>query len=121
MREQGFQDEFDEIDEKAVHLVLYDDIPVATGRVYKGNKEGEFIIGRVAVATSYRGQHLGAMVMELLEDKVREYGGAIIGFSAQCKAQRFYKKLGFIAVGDIYLDEFCEHIHMEKILEGEKE
>lgn len=43
--EQGFEEEFDEIDSLAWHVVLYDgDKPIATGRTFL--RDGQFIIGR---------------------------------------------------------------------------
>ena len=36
MKEQGFENEFDEIDDIAIHIVLYDNKnPVATCRIFK--------------------------------------------------------------------------------------
>lgn len=36
--------------------------------------------------------------------------------NSQCRAQGFYEKIGYVASGETYLDEDCEHIHMEKKL-----
>ncbi len=36
--------------------------------------------------------------------------------SAQVRVKEFYKKLGYKEVGEIYFDEYCEHITMEKEL-----
>ena len=65
IEEQKFKEEFDEIDNDSLHLVLYTD------------------------------------------DKA---------LSAQVRASGFYEKLGYKKMGDIYYDEYCEHIHMEKSL-----
>lgn len=36
MKEQGFENEFDEIDEQCMHLVIYDkDTPIGTCRLYQ--------------------------------------------------------------------------------------
>lgn len=57
MREQGFQEEFDEIDGRAVHLVLYcDGSPAAVCRFYQDRMNGEYLIGRLAVRKAYRGK-----------------------------------------------------------------
>lgn len=46
--EQGFQDEFDEIDKYATHLVAFDnDKPIATCRVFKKGNSGEYFVGRL--------------------------------------------------------------------------
>lgn len=59
VEEQGFEYEFDDIDETALHLVLYDenDNPCATGRLFF---DGCMKIGRIAVMKEYRGQSLGS-------------------------------------------------------------
>jgi len=122
IEEQGFSNEFDEIDEQSIHLLLYiDKKPVATGRLYKKMTDGEnteviYAIGRVAVLPEYRKLHLGSKVLELLEEKAKEIGAGKIELSAQCAVREFYEKNGYVAKGDIYYDEFCPHIRMEKSL-----
>lgn len=115
VEEQGFQNEFDEIDERACHVVLYDGArPIAVGRMYEEN--GVAIIGRIAVLPEYRCHHLGATVIRRLEKEAVKAGYKRVGLSAQCRVRGFYEKQGYRAMGETYLDEFCEHIHMEKAL-----
>ncbi|EKQ53526.1 MULTISPECIES: GNAT family N-acetyltransferase [unclassified Clostridium] len=117
MKEQGFKDEFDEWDNKVPHVVLFIDGKAAgTGRLLPGENNSIFIIGRVAVLEKYRKLHLGSKIISELENIAKTLGGITIELSAQCKAQGFYEKLGYVASGEIYLDELCEHIHMEKQL-----
>lgn len=114
--EQGFKNEFDETDSSCTHLVLYaDGAPAAVGRLFLTDG-GVYALGRIAVKKQFRGKGLGSEVMKLLEEKVREYGGTKTAVSAQCRARGFYESLGYKASGTVYLDEFCEHIHMEKNL-----
>ena len=114
--EQGFSYEFDEQDNDATHvLVFLDGQPAATGRLFC--KDGEWHIGRVAVRKELRGKHLGECVMNALCEKAKERGAVEMGISAQCRARGFYEKIGFIAHGDVYLDEYCEHIAMTKKLD----
>ena len=113
--EQGFKDEFDETDKTCTHIMLYDEEkPIATCRYFK---EGEnYHIGRVAIIKDYRGQGLGNRIMQIAENEIKNGGGRIIEVSAQVRVSEFYKKLGYSAVGDIYFDEYCEHIRMVKEL-----
>lgn len=116
VKEQGFCDEFDDNDKKCLHIVLFDnDIPIATGRTFSENGK-TYTIGRIAVRKAYRGKNIGAEVMKLLEAKAKELGADTAAVSAQCRAQGFYEKLGYTASGEIYFDQYCEHIHMEKRL-----
>lgn len=117
MKEQGFKDEFDEWDNKVPNVVLFIDGEAAgTGRLLPGKSNNSFVIGRVAVLKKYRKLHLGSKIINELEKIAKTSGGISIELSAQCTAQGFYEKLGYIASGETYLDEFCEHIHMEKQL-----
>lgn len=111
--EQGFQNEFDELDPIALHVILYDeDIPCATGRLYE--EDGVYHIGRICVDLAYRGHCLGTSIMELLEQRVRELQGDRVVLSAQQQAIGFYEKSGYHPVGEEYLDEHCPHQMMEK-------
>ena len=116
--EQGFEIEFDEIDETAIHIVVYDDDkPIATARTFpKENGSNAYIIGRVAVIKPYRGKNLGAYVLEHLEDVIKTKGAKVIELSAQTRVQGFYKKYGYEPFGEEYYDEYCPHISMRKTL-----
>ncbi len=113
--EQGFKDEFDEVDSNCTHIVLYDSKkPIATCRYFK---EGEnYHIGRVAIIKEYRGQGLGNYIMQIAETEIKNEGGQKIEVSAQVRVSEFYKKLGYKKVGNVYFDEYCEHIRMVKEL-----
>lgn len=113
--EQGFHNEFDEIDASATHIVIFaDGVPAATGRLYADDTG--YHIGRVAVVKAYRGMELGALVMQKLEAEAKQQNFDRISLSAQVQARGFYEKLGYTGFGEIYLDEFCPHIAMEKVL-----
>ena len=119
MKEQGFEKEFDEIDEKAIHLVMFDEHlqkPVATCRVYEGSKPSEFILGRLAVVLECRGMNLGSDMIQKAEEIVREKGGKSISLHAQCRVRAFYEKLGFCGYGVEDEDEGCPHCWMKKQL-----
>lgn len=118
IEEQGFKEEFDNIDSKAIHIVIFcDGVPCTTGRLFKSDKDDStYKIGRVAVLKSYRGRNLGAKVISLLEEKCREIGGERIVLSAQCRAKGFYEKQGYSQFGEEFYEEYCPHIDMEKIL-----
>lgn len=116
VEEQGFREEFDGKDKESIHIVLFENnVPIATGRLYPENGN-TYAAGRIAVRKNYRGKNFGAKVMKLLEEKARELGADVLAVSAQYRARGFYEKSGYTASGKIYLDENCEHIHMEKHL-----
>lgn len=116
VEEQGFRQEFDDIDQNAYHVLIYDgESAIAAGRLY--TEDGSlYHIGRIAVLPSYRGKHIGQMTVSALEQKAVQCGGSSISLSAQCRAANFYKKLGYIETDDVHMDEFCPHVTMIKYL-----
>ncbi len=114
--EQGFQEEFDEIDDRAVHLCIYEgELPVATGRLYSDDGNSCHI-GRVAVAKTHRRMHLGEAVMRRLEEEARRLGYREAELSSQDHAIGFYEKMGYTPVGEFYMDQHCPHKRMVKAL-----
>lgn len=117
MDEQGFSEEFDETDRRALHLTLYlDGARAGCARLYE--EEGGWHIGRVAVLLPFRGMGLGAELMQEAERRAASLEADAVRLSAQVQAQGFYEKLGYRAVTGPYLDEHCPHIGMEKKLRG---
>ncbi|RHM63135.1 GNAT family N-acetyltransferase [Coprobacillus sp. AF33-1AC] len=113
MQEQGFQNEFDNLDHHCFHLVLFiDHQHVATCRFYKENEA--YIIGRVAVIKELRKQHLGGKVLQYAQDEIKRLGGHVIKLHAQVQAMPFYQKYGYVGYGEIEDDEGCPHMWMKK-------
>lgn len=112
VEEQGFQNEFDEIDQTAYHLLFLDDEkPVGTARLFLYQKCWH--IGRVCVLPEYRGRRIGAFLVKECIKKAEELGQSRqISISAQLQAKSFYEKLGFSISGDLHMDEHCPHITM---------
>ena len=116
MDEQGFTEEFDALDEICTHLVMFDrDIPVATCRTWLA--EDGWHVGRLAVIKGYRGRGLGQEMLEHVEQYVRAKNGVSLSLHAQCRAETFYRKCGYLPYGDVDYDEGVEHIHMQKRFE----
>lgn len=115
--EQHFEDEFDELDGRSRHIVLYiKNKPAATCRYYPCGEKGKYILGRMAVLPEYRGQQVGKKVMEKAEKAIADDGGCSVSLSAQVQASGFYQKCGYIPCGETFLEQGCPHIQMEKRL-----
>lgn len=115
VEEQGYteEEEFDDVDLSVPHLVLFDeDKPVATGRLIL-QEDGTAKLGRIAVLKSYRGQHLGAKVVEELLARAKESGAKRAYVSAQEYAVPFYNRFGFKEYGKAYLDGPIPHMDMD--------
>ncbi len=107
--------EMDEHDADALHVLCrVDGSPVGTGRI-EILKDG-VKIGRVAVLEPYRGQGVGRFIVRflILEASARSRGK--IYANVQLEVVEFYRKLGFIGQGEIFLEAGIEHMRM--VLEG---
>ena len=90
MKEQGFKNEFDDIDLLALHLILYDGSqPAATCRLFPAAEQGVYLLGRLAVVKTYRGQKLGQRMLREAEAIAARKGAAELRLHAQCRASRF--------------------------------
>ena len=117
VKEQGFKNEFDETDDFALHIVLYDnENPVATCRIFKKGKGATYTLGRLAVMKAYRGKNIGMKMLKEAEKIVVQKDGDAIKLHAQRRVANFYAKAGYSMYGTIENDEDCPHIWMKKSL-----
>lgn len=115
MEEQGFQNEFDDIDEISSHFVAFEEtIPVATCRLYKSETRNSYVIGRLAVLKEYRGKNYGAELISNCEDVVKKLDAHKMELSAQVRVSAFYEKNGYMATDGVHVDEGCPHVWMRK-------
>ena len=118
VNEQGFVDEFDESDDKSIHILMYENSEaIGTCRILYSNEHNCYMIGRFAILKEYRGKNFGRKLMEFTEEEiVRRFGHIEIGVSSQERASEFYKKVGFACTNQRYLDQYCPHVFMVKRL-----
>lgn len=115
VNEQGFRDVPDEIDSYAYHIAAYDgNRVIGCGRFFPEESSERYHIGRIAVLPMYRGKDIGTLIMFKIEVFLRELGVKTVVLSAQQRARTFYEKLGYIAVGEEFIEEDYPHINMEK-------
>ena len=111
--EQGFENEFDEIDTISHHIVVFDEgKPIGTCRFFKENNH--YTIGRVAVLKKYRNLHIGNSLLESAENEIKKLHGDLIVVHAQVRIRPFYEKQGYIQFGQIDDDEGVPHVWMKK-------
>lgn len=115
VEEQGFQNEFDSVDEQAISLVVFDkNQAIATCRFYYDCTLNAYLVGRIAVIKEYRGKKIGALMMQAAQQEIIKKGGKKILIHAQTRAQAFYEKQGYTAFGEEDDDEGRPHIWMQK-------
>lgn len=121
VNEQGFNEEFDTVDLYAHHFVAYErDVrPIGTCRIFTENNSDVYYLGRLAVLKESRKSGVGSELLKYAEQKALSLGATELKLHSQCRAQQFYEKCGYIAYGDIELDEGCPHIWMKKVLRNE--
>ena len=92
--EQGFQNEFDDIDRTAWHVLISEGgFPCGTGRVFETPAgSGCYHLGRIAVERDYRKQHIGSLVLKKLEEKARELAPENFSFPPRCRPRDFMRK-----------------------------
>ena len=113
MQEQGFENEFDEIDTIANHVTIYEeDQLVGCARTFTQENQKEVHIGRIAILKPYRKMGYGS---KLVQACMSQYDNTVdFILSSQLDKRAFYESLGFVARGDIYMDESVPHIEMIK-------
>jgi predicted GNAT family N-acyltransferase len=109
-------DEHDRAGSGTEHFVAYaGDQPVGASRL-RPYAPGVGKVERVAVLSSERGTGLGRQIMLAMEEAARRQGYRKLKLNAQTHAQRFYEKLGYTPVGEVFEEAGIEHIAMEKDL-----
>jgi len=103
--------EIDEFDADALHLLVEDkdQNPIATARMLSDGH-----IGRMAVLIPWRTQGIGSAMLNQLLDIAEQKGIHDVFLNAQCAAESFYQKMGFIVEGEIFDDAGIPHIKMRK-------
>lgn len=126
MEEQGYENEFDEVDERpeTLHVTAYRDGELAgCARVFPDDgtdtnrhSGSGWVFGRLAVLPDAREGGLGSAILAESERLAREAGAADLHLHAQCRVQGFYERAGYEAYGPIEYDEGVEHQWMGKEL-----
>ena len=109
--------DFDDKDQKCIHFGAWEDKKLlAYVRILPpGLAYTEASIGRVCTSAFVRGTGIGRELMQKAIDKTYEfYGDCPIKISAQFYLTKFYESFGFKTKGEIYLEDFIEHIVMIK-------
>ena len=102
-------------DQNAFHLLGYEGEKLvaylrafAPAIKYQGSS-----MGRIVVEETMRNQSLGIEITNIGKSFLKEkYHGHEIVISAQHRLEEFYKDLGFISRGEVYLEDDIDHIQM---------
>jgi predicted GNAT family N-acyltransferase len=101
--------EHDAQDAHALHLLArtHDKTPFATARMLDDGH-----IGRIAVLPEWRGRGVGSALLEALIAIAQDQRRPAVYLHAQCRAEGFYRRLGFVAEGAVFDDAGIAHRRM---------
>ncbi len=142
MEEQGYENEFDGIDDDAacLHLTAYADGELAgCARVFPEplehaqapeaprspvspfdegvTSDAIYLLGRVAVLPEYRGRGIASQLVKASDEAARDAGAKVCKLHAQEYVRDLYAKLGYVQISDVdYEDEGQPHLWMAKRL-----
>ena len=110
--------EFDEYDTPETNyiVILDNDFPIATARMYQFESES-VMIGRVVVLPEYRHQGIGTKVILECEQWALELGYQKAVLESRDNKITFYQKIGYKECGESFIEgETFRCIRMEKVL-----
>ena len=105
--------EWDAFDAVSIHALAVDaaGTPIGCGRLLPDRH-----IGRMAVLAAWRGQGVGAALLEHLIEIARRRGDPSLRLHAQTRAMPFYARFGFAPVGKEFVEAGIPHWTMERLL-----
>ncbi len=112
--EQGVEPtiEQDAYDHFAHHLIVKDgNEKVGVGRLIY--KDGQYLIGRIAVVKEARGKNYGDLIVRMLCTRAFSVGAEVVIVHAQIQVEDFYSKIGFTVISDVYKEANIDHVTME--------
>lgn len=105
--------EMDALDPSCRHAVVRNaagDV-IATGRLLPDGH-----IGRMAVAAAWRKRGVGGVVLEALVAEAAARGMREVALNAQVHAEPFYRRHGFAAEGEVFMEAGIAHRTMRRQL-----
>ncbi len=110
--------ELDHWDAVAWHLLAYQkNQPIGTLRLFV-DTQGQGCLGRMAVRAACRGQGFGHLLLTEALIQAQRLAFTSLLIHAQCQAAGFYRKVGFLPFGEIFMEAGISHQLMRLSLVG---
>ena len=110
--------EMDDRDPHCFHVLAHvADEAVGTGRIDIDEASRSARVGRMAVLAGYRGDGIGARLLEALHEHARQRDCVEVWCHAQLAAQSFYARAGYVAEGGVFVEAGIDHITMRRSLQ----
>jgi predicted GNAT family N-acyltransferase len=111
LSEQDLQGE-----DRQSHLVAMDGRGRVVGCVLVAFTERGAKIRQIAIEEGQRGRGIGTKLMTHAEQIVRDRNLGVVTLHARQTARRFFEKLGYAAVSDVFIEVTIPHVKMKKII-----
>lgn len=111
-------DHYDTTPHECIHVLILDEDKnaAATGRLVS-YVENIGKLQRIAVRGDLRGSGIGRKIVKFLEQEAITSGLLSVVLDAQCSAEQFYAKLGYVTLSaEPFLDAGIWHVRMKKNL-----
>ena len=106
-----YEEEFDGLDDSAMHVLGEENgEPFACGRIRFIDDSAK--LERLAIRRAWRGKGLGNNLLLCMIELAKNEGYRKFKLHAQCAAEGFYRKHGFKAMGEIFMEAGIEHVLM---------
>lgn len=117
-QEVPVEEEWDGLDEEAWHWLVTSPAgqPIGTARLLADGQ-----VGRMAVLADFRGQGIGAALLEQILQKATRLGMNCLFLHAQRHAEEFYRKAGFTPIGEQFMEAAIPHIKMTLDLQQDEQ
>lgn len=107
----------DGYEQNSIHLVAVDnDQVIGTGRLTI--LKSIALISQMTVLPNWQRKSVGAKLLQLLIKEAESMKVSVIELSSRITAQEFYRKHGFIPVGEVYPSVKTGVLHQKMILES---
>ena len=106
--------EWDGLDEEATHFLALNEMGLALGTARLLTSTGQ--IGRMAVVKEQRGRDIGRQLLKAAIDHAVEVGLERVFLHAQTHAEGFYRKSGFLPIGEEFMEAGIPHVEMALVL-----
>lgn len=117
VEEQGVPQEIeiDEFEDNATHFVVYEkEIPIGAGRFRRLDDIGK--VERICILHDFRKTGAGKLLMEKIEEVMKQHGIKKAKLNAQTHAEKFYLRIGYQTISELFYEADIPHVAMEKIL-----
>jgi len=106
----AYELEMDGFDDEAIHFIVYlKNHPVGCARI-RTNKY--FKLERIAIISKYRGLGIGSKLTKYLISYCINSINKKILMHSQKHVSEFYKKFGFVIIGEPFFEAGIEHVKM---------